>query len=43
MKLTNIALEEGMQTLYQDGMRYVEKGITTEEEIKRVTSALKGE
>lgn len=43
MKLTNIALEEGMQTLYQDGMRYVEQGITTEEEIKRVTSALKGE
>ncbi len=43
MKLTNIALEEGMQTLYQDGMKYVEEGITTEEEIKRVTSALKGE
>ena len=38
MTLTQIALEEGMKTLYDDGMTYVEAGITTKEEIERVTS-----
>lgn len=43
MTLTKIALEEGMKTLHDDGMSYVEEGITTQEEIERVTSALGGD
>jgi len=42
MTLTNIALEEGMQTLYQDGLSYVNEGITTLSEIERVTSSTGG-
>ena len=43
MTLTKIALEEGMKTLHDDGMSYVKEGITTQEEIERVTSALGGD
>jgi general secretion pathway protein E len=43
MTLTQIALEEGMKTLYDDGMSYVEDGTTTKEEIERVTSYSGGE
>jgi|GEM_PF-149590 len=38
MTLTEIARQEGMKTLYEDGLYYVDKGITTLDEIRRVTS-----
>ncbi len=39
MTLTEIARAEGMKTLYEDGLYYVDKGITTVDEIRRVTSS----
>jgi general secretion pathway protein E len=42
MTLKEIAIEEGMKTLYEDGLSYVEEGITTLEEVERVTSTTKG-
>lgn len=42
MTLSDIAQKQGMKTLYEDGLSYVEQGITTLEEIQRVTSASKG-
>ncbi|MCH9621181.1 MAG: hypothetical protein S4CHLAM20_05980 [Chlamydiia bacterium] len=43
MTLTDIALAEGMKTLHEDGLSYIENGITTKEEIERVTSSIGGE
>jgi general secretion pathway protein E len=38
-----IAEREGLKTLYDDGLYYVNQGITTLEEIERVTNDTKGE
>ncbi|MCS7223370.1 MAG: type II secretion system ATPase GspE [Armatimonadetes bacterium] len=38
-QIREAAIEQGMRTLYQDGMMKVAKGITTVEEVERVTHA----
>lgn len=35
-KLRKLAREEGMMTMYEDGLKKVEKGLTTKEEVARV-------
>lgn len=42
MTLKEIAIQEGMKTLYEDGLSYVEENITTLQEVERVTSTAKG-
>jgi type II secretory ATPase GspE/PulE/Tfp pilus assembly ATPase PilB-like protein len=38
-EIRQLAMEKGMRTLYQDGMLKVALGITTVEEVERVTHA----
>jgi type II secretory ATPase GspE/PulE/Tfp pilus assembly ATPase PilB-like protein len=38
-EIRQAAMEKGMRTLYQDGMLKVALGITTVEEVERVTHA----
>ena len=38
-ELRRLAAERGMRTLYEDGLRQVRDGITTLEEVLRVTRA----
>ena len=43
LTLKEIAEKEGLKTLYEDGLYYVENNITSLEEIQRVTTDTKGE
>lgn len=41
-ELYEIAIQEGMVTMHDDGMKKVAQGLTTEDEVKRVTAELAG-
>lgn len=43
VEMRRMALEQGMKTLFDHGMQLVEQGVTTREEVMRVTQQIDGE